>query len=405
MKKRVARLGLALLTVVVQATLLLAGCRYDDTAVQSTFPEARNPTPVFTNGSDGYACYRIPAIIRTPNGSLLAFAEGRTNGCSDFGNVDIVLRTSNNNGVSWSPLKIVADFDTLQAGNPSPVVDRLDANFPVGRIFLAFNTGIASEQETRKGNGLREVWYTTSNNNGLTWSDPTNITTSVHRPLRPDIDPAYNFADDWRSYAIAPGHAIQLTNDRYAGRLLFPANHSEGDPLDRFDEYRSHVFFSDDHGRTWQLGGSVDVPSANEAIAAELDDGRVMLNIREQSGRERKRLVATSSDGGATWENIHFDDALPGPVCQASILNVTLGDGRSALLFSNPASTERRERMTIRTSFDSGETWPIAHEIDAGPSAYSDLVGLADGQIGLLYERGNDGGIVFWSGTIASLAK
>src|SRR5690606_30811077 len=148
--------------------------------------------------------YRIPAIIGLPNGELLAFCEGRVHGAGDFGDINIVLRRSNDKGKSWSPLQTVIDEGTLQAGNPAPVVDLTDPAYPNGRIFLFYNTGNNHEGEVRKGNGLREVWYVTSINNGLTWSAPVNITRHTHRPKQPQANTAYNFGNDWRSYANTP---------------------------------------------------------------------------------------------------------------------------------------------------------------------------------------------------------
>ena len=351
--------------------------------------------PLFENGKNGYACYRIPAIIKTPNGDLLAFAEGRVMGCSDFGNVDIVLRRSSDNGQTWSRQTTIADNGDLQAGNPAPVVDLLDPAFPQGRNFLFYNTGIASEHETRRGNGLREVFYKTSTDNGITWSEPVNITTSVHRPNRPDINPTYQFSEDWRSYANTPGHALQLTRENHKGRIFIPANHSQGEPKPNFNDYRAHAFYSDDHGKTWQLSKSVEVVSSNEAIAAQLPNGQVVMNIRHQSGKERKRLVAISKDGGSSWKEVYFDSQLISPVCQASLLSAMTPDSHEVLLFSNPASTDRREKMTVRMSYDLGRTWSVQRLVREGASAYSDLVQQADGTIGLLYEHGNNGGIHF----------
>ena len=349
--------------------------------------------PLFENQKNGYACYRIPAIIKAPNGGLLAFAEARTFGCYDFGNVDIVLRRSPDNGITWTEQKVVVDNGHLQAGNPAPVADLHDPNYPDGRIFLFYNTGIASETQTRKGRGLREVFYKTSTDHGQTWSAPVNITPYVHRPNRPDINPNYNFQQDWRSYANTPGHAIQLRHGAYQGRLLVAANHSQGDPKPNFNEYRAHAFYSDDHGQTWHLSESVEVESSNESIAAQSRNGAVILNIRQQNGLNRRRLVAISNTGGATWNSAYFDNELISPVCQASLLAATLPDGNEVLLFSNPASTETREKMTVRLSYSNGTSWATSRLIRAGASGYSDLVQQSDGLIGLLYEHGDLGGI------------
>lgn len=347
--------------------------------------------PLFENETEGYICYRIPAIVKSGNGHLLAFAEGRKQNCSDFGNVDIVYKISQDNGLSWSSLKLLVDNQELQAGNPGPVV--VESEDGSSRIFLFYNTGIASEHDTREGKGLREVMFITSNDHGMSWSTPTNITSQVNRPHCPNLNPSYNFEEDWRSYAITPGHALQLKKGKYKGRILVPANHSAGTPLEQFDEYRAHAFYSDDGGKSFKLSDDVPIESSNEAIAVELSDGRVMMNIRHQSGRERERLVALSEDGGETWVETYFDSVLVSPVCQASILAYESDCEIDYILFSNPESQSKREHMTVKVSLDDGKTWPVKRLVRAGESAYSDLVQQNDGFIGLLYEQGNNGGI------------
>lgn len=347
--------------------------------------------PVFENGKEGYACYRIPAIIKAPNGDLLAFAEGRTHNCHDFGNVDILLKISKDNGISWSSARIIADNDTLQAGNPAPLVDYSDPNNPAGRILLLFNTGTASEQAVRQGKGIREVFYMSSTDAGQSWSTPRNITTQVHRPRQANYHSDYQFEEDWRSYALTPGHALQLSS----GRLFVPANHSAGSPQEGFNEYRSHALFSDDHGVSWQLSDNVDIPSSNEATAAELSNGDIMMNIRQQNGEKRQRLVAISSDGGQSWSQTFFDSTLIGPVCQASLINYTTPNDQPALLFTNPASPNKRVNLTIRLSLDDGQSWEVSRTICPDDSAYSDLVIEEQERIGVLYEKGNQGGIYY----------
>src|SRR6218665_2363513 len=150
---------------------------------------------------------------------------------------------------TWSLLQVAASNDTLQAGNPAPVVDRADSAYPKGRLFLFYNTGNASENMVRKGRGLREVWYKTSTDNGLTWSAPVNITLQVHKPRQPRVNSAYNFNEDWRSYANTPGHAIQLTSGKYKGRIYVAANHSAGEPQKHYADGRAFGYYTDDHGK------------------------------------------------------------------------------------------------------------------------------------------------------------
>ncbi len=126
---------------------------------------------MFANGIGGYACYRIPAVIKLPNSDLLAFAEGRVASCDDFGNIDIVMRRSTDNGVSWGAQQVVAQNGAVQAGNPGVVVDTLDPSAPNGRIWLVYNTSSHSESQVRAGTGVREVFATSSANNGAIMVD------------------------------------------------------------------------------------------------------------------------------------------------------------------------------------------------------------------------------------------
>ena len=228
--------------------------------IASVFSQKR--IPVFISGEDGYKTYRIPAIIKAPNNDLLAFCEGRVASSNDFGNVDIVMKRSTDQGKTWSKLDIIVNNDSLQAGNSAPVLDLYDPEFPEGKIYLFYNTGNNHEGEVRKGNGLREVWYKTSINNGLNWSDPVNITLQTHRPKYPSIHTAYNFTEDWRSYANTPGHALQIQSGIYKGRIFIAANHSEGPPKNKFQDYYAHAYYSDDHGKTFHLSEIVNIPSS-----------------------------------------------------------------------------------------------------------------------------------------------
>lgn len=369
----------------------------------TTVATAQQSVPVFVSGTEGHQSYRIPAIVGLPGGDLLAFCEGRVHGAADFGDINIVVKRSTDKGKTWGPLQTVVDVDTLQAGNPAPVVDLTDPDYPNGRIFLFYNTGNNHEWEVRNGKGLREVWYISSGDQGATWSEPVNITTQVHRPRHPQSNAAYDFDEDWRSYANTPGHAMQFTQGVYRGRIFVAANHSAGPPQRQFTDYSAHGFYTDDHGKTFHIGQTVPLPGSNESIAAELSGGRLMMNSRNQKGDIRARIVSISSDGGSTWDTTYFDHALPDPVNQGSILTVGIKKGKSILAFCNAADTAHRDNLTLRISFDDGRTWSknIVVDKSSGPdtrkdyTAYSDLVKLDKKRIGVLYERGRYAEIVF----------
>ncbi|MGB3005529.1 MAG: sialidase family protein [Chitinophagaceae bacterium] len=366
----------------------------------STYSQER--ISVFISGTEGHKSYRIPAIITLPNNDLLAFCEGRVHGSGDFGDINIVLKRSNDNGKTWSNLQTIADADSLQAGNPAPIVDLTDPQFPEGRIFLFYNTGNNHEGEVRKGKGLREVWYKTSVDGGISWSSAVNITTQVHRPKQPAINPAYNFSDDWRSYANTPGHALQVSSGKYKGRIYIAANHSVGDPKKKAEDYFAHGFYTDDHGKTFHLSETINIPGGNEATAAEISNNGLLFNARNQKGDIKARIVAKSNDGGQTWSSIYFDKNLPDPVCEGSILNIGMKKGKYLLAFCNAADTVKRDNLTLRISFDEGLTWKKKILIDKSEevkkndfTAYSDIVMMNKKEIGVLYERDGYAQIVF----------
>jgi sialidase-1 len=364
---------------------------------------AQRTTPVFIAGKEGYHTYRIPAMVQWDH-KLFAFAEGRLTGSGDFGDVDIVMKTSTNNGKTWSALQVVASNGQLQASNPAPVLDQSDPAYPKGRLFLFYNTGNASESANRKGKGIREVWYICSENGGISWDEPVNITTEVHRPHQPGYNTAYHFQEDWRSYANTPGHAIQISKGTYAGRIYVAANHSAGEPEPHFTDYRAHAFYSDDHGKTFHISQNIPFPGSNESMAAELSHNRLIMNSRNQTGMNRQRIVSYSINGGETWDTSFLNAQLTDPVCQGSLLNLGIRNGKTMLAFCNPADSLYRNHLTLRISYDEGHTWPIAKPIETvanangkDAAAYSDMVTLGHHRIGILYERNQYTQIVFTS--------
>ncbi|MEU3251799.1 sialidase family protein [Streptomyces sp. NPDC006997] len=341
-------------------------------------------TPVatvpFTAGREGYASYRIPAVVATGPGTLLAFCEGRMESARDWGRVDVVMKRSTDGGRTWGPLQVVAANGTDLAGNPAPVV--LDD----GRVLLVHvrSAADASEDLIRHGKVAeadgRRVWVRHSDDAGLTWSPSREITGQVKQP-------------GWRWYATTPGHGIQLST----GRVVVPGNHTlppEGSDTGAEPHYNGgHCLLSDDRGESWYLGyldqDTDGYINANETTAAELPDGRVYFNTRNDSRSPGNRADAHSADGGRTLVRPFRPQAgLTGPVCQGSVLH--LGDP-DVLLYSGPADPGHRALMTVRASTDGGTTWRTAHTVDGLPAAYSDLVRVDPDTVGLLYETGDFG--------------
>ncbi|MBD1430133.1 sialidase family protein [Sphingobacterium litopenaei] len=371
-------------------------------AITASFVLMAQEVTVFKSGDDGYASYRIPAIVKGKSGDLIAFSEGRVDHAGDFGNVDIVYKVSKDGGKTWGKLQIAVDYDKLQAGNPAPVVDLLDPAYPKGRVFLFYNTGNDHEGDVRKGKGLREVWYIVSNDGGQSWSQPVNITAQVHRPKQPQINPEYNFKEDWRTYANTPGHGFQFVSGPNKGRIYIAGNHNAGDPLPGNKDWNAHAYYSDDHGKTFKLSEKVPFASTNESLAAQIGENSVYMSSRNQSYTPKTRIISISHDGGQTWISSAPDTNLPDPINQASVLSWKKGK-KFILAHSNAADENKRDNLTLRLSKDQGKTWYFNKVVAKSPegykggayAAYSDIVLLKKNSIGVLYEKDGYKEIVF----------
>ena len=334
--------------------------------------QTNTTTDIYQKGQDGYTCFRIPAIVKSKAGTLLAFAEARKNSCSDTGNIDLVVKRSEDGGKTWSRIITVWDDGDNVCGNPSPIVDQ-----ETGRIILVscWNLGEDHEKQIidKTSKDSRRVYVLYSDNDGKSWSTPKEITSSVKHP-------------DWTWYATGPCHGIQLQGKKNKGRLVVAANHMVAGTK----TYHSQLIYSDDKGETWKLGGIVNEHGGNESSVVELKNGYLMLNMRNYNREESKtRSYAISKDGGETVSQMSYLPELIEPICQGSTLNyMKKGKISNNILFSNPASTDKREKMTIKLSENNGKTWPYAYQVYSGPSAYSDLTNLRNGNIGLLYEYG-----------------
>lgn len=325
---------------------------------------------VFVSGTDGYHTYRIPAVVKAVNGTLLAFCEGRKVAGGDSGNIDILLKRSTDGGRTWGATQVVWDNEDNTCGNPCPVVDESTGTV---WLLLTHNLGTDHEKEiaARTAKGTRTVWLTGSTDHGATWAKPVEITSTTKDP-------------SWTWYATGPGNGIQIKQGPRAGRLVVPCDHNYDDPADPKKHISgSHAIYSDDHGKTWKLSGTIR-PKANECQVAELFDGKgtLLMNMRSNTGRNL-RAESTSTDGGATWTPPADSATLIEPVCQASLIRHEPG----LLVFSNPAA-KTRIQLTVRASADNAKTWRDVALLHAGPSAYSSLVSLDADTVGCFYENG-----------------
>jgi sialidase-1 len=365
--------------------------------VTSTLTAQQKPVVVFKAGESGYHTFRIPAIIKHASGSLLAFCEGRKANSSDFGDIDIVMKRSEDGGTSWGPLQVVVDRAESQAGNPAPVFDQLDTRYPKGRVLLFYNTGNQPENTIRKGIGMREVWYIASADGGMSWQTPVNITAQVHHPAA--LEPS---GADWRSYANTPGHALQIMQGPFRGRIVVAANHSAGAPLPRFKDYQAHTFFTNDHAQSFSLGGNVSFDGSNESMAAELANGGILLNSRNQSGDVRARIISRSNNGGVSWDTTYYERSLIDPVNQGAVLTLGFKKGKAIVVSSHTQDSLRRNNLLLHISRNDGYNWEQVAMVDATEAAtpkdytaYSDLVQITKQQLGVLYERNQYKEIVF----------
>ena len=323
---------------------------------------------LFVSGTGGYHTYRIPALVVTAAGTVLAFCEGRRDSRSDSGPIDLLLRRSEDGGHTWGQVQVVVSEPGMTSGNPCPVVA------DNGRVLLPFCRNLAAGPESMicAGKAPRTVWCTHTDDDGRTWAPPRDITATTKEP-------------SWTWYATGPGHGIRMAS----GRLVVPCDHMVGVHFDRArDPYHAHVILSDDGGDTWRAGGIVD-EGTNECCVIEAADGSLYINCRNYRG-EQRRASARSVDGGESFNARVWEDDMVEPICQASLVGLPPDTPSDRALFANPASATARENLTLRWTADGGRTWQILRSLYGGPAAYSDLAVGGDGTVLCLYERGAD---------------
>ncbi|HEX5497632.1 MAG TPA: sialidase family protein, partial [Thermomicrobiales bacterium] len=320
--------------------------------------------------------------------------------------IDILLRRSLDGGRTWLAPQHIAHH-----GPPAPKNPVARRKKPAGENDQTVNNPLAIADRDGSVHFLYCLEYARcyamrSDDDGAHWSNPVDVTEAFEK-----LRPAY----DWKVLATGPGHGIQLRD----GRLLAPIWLSTGVGGGGHRPSVTATLYSDDHGRTWQTG-EIAVPHTetfihpNETTAVELADGRVMLNVRSESMANR-RLIVTSRDGAGGWSQPRFDERLLEPICEASIVRLSLKPSadRNRLLFSNPDTLDAapgkkaepgrprlRKNLTVKLSYDEGQTWPVAKSLEPGLSGYSDLAVGADGSIYCLYESSSTDGSIYSTGRL-----
>jgi sialidase-1 len=319
---------------------------------------------VFRAGSEGYHSYRIPALVAAPDGSLLAFAEGRKQNAGDpgRGDIDLVCRRSTDGGATWSALQVLDDpGQNWSASNPVPVVDR-----DTKRVWLVYNRWEPGHgtQSSRPGTTNNQTWARWSGDNGVTWSAAIDLTRAARDFER------------WGAMFTGPGGGIQTRS----GRLVIPAaaKIADGPGL----AMRAYVVYSDDHGKTWQRGALVESHTDENQIV-QLPGGDLLMDARQGSGG--RRWVMRSRDGGAAWSAPQPGETVT-PVCTS----LTVVSGRT--LWVGPAGPGRR-RLVARLDGGADRVIYDSH------AAYSSTIPESDGGAAVLWERGDSAGYQFISFT------
>jgi sialidase-1 len=339
-------------------------------------------TVLFEEETDGFKLYRIPGIVVTSNGIILAYCEARKFTEADRGEIEIHMRRSTDAGQSWSKAAQVAHHGPRLPRNPH-MPEKKKSKDMGGPDEQTVNNPVAIACRDGTVHLLYCVEYMRcfsirSLDHGQTWSTPVEITAAFDT-LRDRCQ--------WQVIATGPGHGVQLSS----GRLLAPfwmTDYEKRTPM----HHAAGVVYSDDSGQTWKTG-DIAIPAGGESNLVELSDGQVLFTSRNGDARNR-RMMAVSPDGISRWSAPKLVDELLEPGCMAGLVSLPDkgSNGKPLLLYSAPFTTERphqaRRDVTIHLSQDDGKTWPKRKTIFHGPSAYSDLAVLPDGKVLCFYEQG-----------------
>lgn len=341
--------------------------------------------PVFTMGESGSQYYRIPAIVETANGTLVAIADQRGSALGDLPNIiSIVAKTSTDKGATWNSMVTIAQASATAGTTYGDAVAVYDEE--TGKIITVFvgnenyGTNCVGLWASNSTYPLR-LYKSESSDNGASWTTPVDITESIYNAV-------YGSRTSWVGGFAGSGSAVQLKKGDKAGRLMFVVALRQNSTWG--GNCSNYAVYSDDNGATWQVSTAA-CTSGDEAKVVELENGDLLMSIKnrkdDSSNGSGYRLMAKSTDQGATWTTAEVNNNLMDPACNGDVVSIEY-DGQYYLLHSLPASTSTRENVTVYASLDGGETWPISRKIYNGYSAYSSLEVLNDGTIGILVEEG-----------------
>ncbi len=324
-------------------------------------PPLFETTDLFVQGEEGVHTYRIPALVQTKRGRLIAIVDARRGSASDLpARIALVMRRSFNSGRTWTPPRTIVQPAEGGVGDASLLLER-----ETGRVWCFFSYGPpgigfrTAHAGARTGPTTFQIHAMHSDDDGQTWSAPQDLSPQIKDP-------------GWEAAFVTSGTHMETSKGRFLLPLVvrYPGN-----------IVSARNAYSDDRGKTWHVGQPLGA-GTDESHAVELKDGTILQNFRDS----QTRLVGLSKDGGITVDNLHPDPVLIEPGCNAGLARDTRA-GKDVLIFTNPAS-HVRERMTVRLSSDNGHTWPQSRILWAGKAAYSSTIALGDGTIAVLYERG-----------------
>lgn len=328
-------------------------------------------------GDDHVNTYRIPGITTTNKKTLISVYDIRYDNSRDLpANIDVGISRSTNAGNTWQPMKVIIDMglpaENSGVGDPSILFDPITKKIWVAALWSKGNHSIAGSRPGLSPDVTGQFMLVNSDDDGLTWSKPINITSQVKNPA-------------WKILFQGPGNGTTMQN----GTLVFPAQYWDSAGLPQ-----SSIIYSTDHGITWKRGNGAK-PNTTESSVIETTPGTLMLNMRDNGGKFRS--VAITKDMGETWtphlESFH---ALPDPVCMGSLIKATMnikGKSTEVLFFSNPNSSKHRDSITVKASLDLGKTWLPSNQLlidERECYGYSALTKIDDNTVGLIYEGVKD---------------